>query len=320
MAVFTQLTAIDVQNFLAYNAFNIGEYINIEGILGGIENTNYFLTTTQGIYVLTIFERLNAQQLPFYLECMQHLATHNICVPQPICTKNKALFSMLKNKPACIVSKLNGHSITQPNALQMQALGAEVARMHCNSNGFKLQQPNLRSLNWWNTVSVDIIPFLDEERKNRLINTLNTQNIFFKSDVYKALPQGICHCDLFRDNTLFEGNTLTGIFDFYFAGIDTFLFDICVIINDWCIKNDNNILFFDADLYQSFLQAYECIRPLTDIEKAALPTMLKAAALRFWISRLWDWHLPRSSSFLKPHPPMHFEHILALHDTLSLRK
>jgi homoserine kinase type II len=314
MAVFTQLNTIDVQDFLYTNQFNIGEYVGLDGILGGIENTNYFLHTTQATYVLTIFERLSAAQLPFYLECMQHLAQHTICAPKPITNKNGYLFSMLKNKPACIVTKLNGCSITQTNILQIKALGVEVARMHCASSDFKCHQANLRSLDWWNAVSTDIMPFIQKDQVKKLMHELTIQNAFFSSDTYHALPKGICHCDLFRDNALFDNNTLSGIFDFYFAGIDAFLFDICVIINDWCIvKQSDDTLCLDINLYNCFLQAYQSIRPLTNAEHTALPIMLKAAALRFWISRLYDWYLPRNASLLKAHPPAHFEHILALH-------
>ena len=306
MAVFTHVKQQDIQSLL--EKFSIGDFKSLEGIQGGIENTNYFLTTSKNSYVLTIFERLDFEQLPFYLEVMSHLAKNNILVPLPIAdNKNRILFE-LYGKPAAIVSKLEGKSDLKPNTEQIKSIAYEMAKMHLTSNNFAMYQPNLRSLDWWQTTIPNILDCVTLEEKKLLTSELAILSQFFNSITYKNLPQGICHCDLFRDNALFVGNKLGGIFDFYFAGIDKFLFDICVAVNDWCINYETKLI--NKDLFNEFINAYNTIRPLTSSEQEAMPLMLRASAFRFWVSRLWDWYLPRESKLLTPHNPQHFEKIL----------
>ncbi|MFM2343520.1 MAG: hypothetical protein RLZZ210_128 [Pseudomonadota bacterium] len=325
MAVFTQVSDTDLHAFLGKYSPDIGDFIKLEGISGGIENTNYFLHTTNAVYVLTIFERLALEQLPFYLDLMANLASNGICVPNPIKDNKGNILNILCGKPATIVTKLAGSSILEPNQSNLSELGLEVAKMHMvskvssnknniNINTLSLNQPNLRGLDWWNETIPTILPFVTPDIKQKLESELEFQNIFYNSEIYKKLPQGACHCDLFCDNALFNENKLSGIFDFYFAGFDTFLFDICVIINDWCIYRDRSNPSFgkiNLDLYNSFMQSYQSIRAFTPAETDAIPSMLRAAALRFWVSRLWDWYLPRDSQLLKPHDPTHFELILS---------
>ncbi len=310
MAVFTHVSDQELSSFLSqYN--DIGYLVKLEGIKGGIENTNYFLHTTKSIYVLTIFERLNFEQLPFYLSLMLHLSKKGICVPKPIENVDDNVLNSLCGKPAILVSKLEGISILEPAADNVKNLAINVAKMHLAGQDFILNQPNLRSLDWWHKTIPKILPFVSANIKNLLHSELAFQDKFFNSSVYNKLPKGACHCDLFRDNALFHDNELSGIFDFYFAGIDTFLFDICVIINDWCIYRDEEKLGqINISLYQAFLQSYQTIRKLTDEENKSINSMLRAAALRFWVSRLWDCYLPRDSKLLKPHDPYHFETIL----------
>ena len=312
MAVFTQVSDVELCEFIQQYEKNIGEFIKLEGISGGIENTNYFLYTAKSTYVLTIFERLTFSQLPFYLELMSNLADKGICVPKPIQDINGNIINTLCSKPCTIVTKLDGVSIFSPTIDNIKDLAINVATMHIVSQEFTLKQKNLRSLDWWKETIPAIIPFINKKTADILQAELEFQENFFNSAIYKSLPKGACHCDLFRDNALFSNNKLSGIFDFYFAGVDTFLFDICVIINDWCIyRDEDNLGSINLDLYHAFIDSYQTVRRLTDNELYSINSMLRAAALRFWISRLWDWHLPRDSKLLKPHDPCHFEIILS---------
>jgi len=319
MAVYTQLNLKEVA-FWFKNQFSLGDVISLKGISSGIENSNFFLTalqeTVQTEYVLTIFERLSAQELPYYLELMQHLSQHSIKVPAPFLNQNEELVLDLKNKPTALVSKLEGASVMVPSPEHCHEVGIMLAKMHIAGATFKKDQPNLRSLPWWQETVPQILPFLTQGQKNILVEELQVQTDFFHSKIYQKLPQGPSHCDLFRDNVLFKDSAqgsypeLSGFFDFYFAGTDKWLFDICVTVNDWCIEHSSGM--FKPDLISAFLHAYQEERPFTDEEELAWPFMQRAAALRFWISRLWDFHLPREAALLTPHDPKHFERILLL--------
>ncbi|MGE0332121.1 MAG: phosphotransferase, partial [Ramlibacter sp.] len=167
---------------------------------------------------------------------------------------------------------------------------------------------NLRGLPWWNETVPVVLPHLDAAQAALLRAELAYQNHVAASAAYAALPRGPVHADLFRDNVMFDGGELTGFFDFYFAGVDTWLFDIAVCLNDWCIDLATGA--HHAPRASAFLQAYAAARPLSRAERSLLPAMARAGALRFWISRLWDYHLPREASMLKPHDPTHFERVL----------
>ena len=319
MAVFTPIELSDISDWISRD-FNIGQAIEIRGIHGGIENSNFFLDTEldgkKHEYVLTIFERLSAEQLPFYLELMRHLALQGIPVPKPIENKQGQILFSLKGKPAAIVSKLPGLSRLQPEAKHCALVGEMLAKMHLAGKDFTKTQENLRSLAWWQKTVPLILPHLDPAQKELLSTELSTQEQFFSSSQYALLPSGASHCDLFRDNVLFdpkgstdsENDHLGGFFDFYFAGTDKWLFDLAVTANDWCLAENKQDL--DPGRLNALMNAYQSVRPLTKEEQSSWPLILRAAALRFWISRLWDFHLPRDAQMLTPHDPTHFEHIL----------
>ena len=306
MAVFTPVSE-DLASALLQN-LGLGDLTDLKGIQGGIENTNYFATTTQGEYVLTLFERLNFEQLPFYLFFMKHLADKGIPVPNPAANRDGDILHTLCNKPAAVVNRLNGQSQLAPEASHCEAVGAMLARMHLAGQDYNRDQPNLRSLNWWNDTAPLVLPFLNAAQASLLQGELAYQNHMAQGAAYLALPKGPVHADLFRDNVMFEGTTLTGFFDFYFAGVDTWLFDLAVCMNDWCIDLPTG-QHHEARA-QAMLTAYQSVRPLRAAERQMLPTMLRAGALRFWISRLWDFHLPRDAAMLVPHDPSHFERVL----------
>ena len=306
MAVYTEVSFDEAADFL--QALDLGQLQSLKACSGGIENTNYFADTDGGEYVLTLFERLSFEQLPFYLQLMKHLAERAIPVPNPAPNKNGQILHSLKGKPAAVVNKLRGHSELAPTLAHCKLVGATLARMHLAGHDFNLHQPNLRGLTWWNATLPAILPHVSAEQRSLLLGELAYQNHIAASSAYRALPIGIVHADLFRDNVMFEGGELTGFFDFYFAGCDTYLFDIGVCLNDWCIDLPTGQ--HDAASADAFLNAYQTVRPLTAQERSLLPAMARAGALRFWISRLWDFYLPREAAVLKAHDPTHFERVL----------
>jgi homoserine kinase type II len=314
MAVYTEVSEAEAGQLLAQ--LGLGRLTHLQGCSGGIENTNYFVNAEQaGVtqeLVLTLFERLSFEQLPFYLRLMKHLAQKGIPVPDPSADARGELVFAFKGKPAAVVNKLRGKSELSPGAEHCAAVGAMLARMHLAGRDFPLSQPNLRGLDWWNETVPVVLPFLSEAQSALIQSELAYQNHVAAGPAYAALPRGPIHADLFRDNVMFETREgqaqLGGFFDFYFAGVDTWLFDIAVCLNDWCVELASGLP--DPVRQTAFLQAYESVRPLQAAERSLLPAMLRAGALRFWISRLWDLHLPRAASMLKAHDPTHFERIL----------
>ncbi|MDR3455455.1 MAG: homoserine kinase [Rhodoferax sp.] len=310
MAVYTEVSFDEARELL--RQLNLGELTALRGIEGGIENTNYFVTTEQdgkpADYVLTLFERLTAEQLPFYLHLMKHLAQHGLPVPDPAANRAGDILHTVQGKPAAVVNRLRGHSELAPTPAHCAAVGTTLARMHLAARDFPQHQPNLRGLPWWNQTVPVVLPHLSASQAALIQSELAYQNHVAASSAYAALPRGPVHADLFRDNVLFEASELTGVFDFYFAGVDTWLFDLAVCLNDWCIDLATGA--HDATRADSLLAAYAAVRPLSTAERQLLPAMLRAGALRFWVSRLWDHHLPREAAILKAHDPSHFERVL----------
>jgi homoserine kinase type II len=311
MAVFTEVSESQAQDLLTQ--LQLGDLVALQGIQGGIENTNYFLTSSVGAYVLTLFERLTHQQLPFYLHLMKHLAHHGIPVPDPVANADGDILLTIEGKPAALVNRLIGSSELAPTPKHCHAVGDMLARMHLAGKDYNRQQPNLRGLAWWNETVPVVLPFLNTTQSSLIQGELAFQNHVANSAAYAALPRGPVHADLFRDNVMFEGQgdalQLTGFFDFYFAGVDTWLFDLAVCLNDWCIDLDTGAMHVEKT--NALLTAYQAVRPLINAERQLLNPMLRAGALRFWTSRLWDFHLPREASMLTPHDPTHFERVLS---------
>jgi homoserine kinase type II len=306
MAVFTEVSFDEAERLVA--RLSIGTLTTLTGIVSGIENTNYFADTTQGRYVLTLFERLGFEQLPFYLHLMKHLAERGIPVPDPHADASGEILHTLCGKPAAVVNRLRGQHHLAPDAAHCASVGAMLARMHIAGRDFALYQPNLRGLAWWAETVPVVLPHVTDAQHALLESELAFQQHVAGSAAFASLPRGPVHADLFRDNVMFEGDELTGFFDFYFAGVDCLLFDIAVCLNDWCIDDESGRLV--EQRAQAFVAAYHAVRALSGGELRLLPAMLRAGALRFWISRLWDFHLPRDASMLKAHDPSHFERVL----------
>lgn len=312
MAVFTVVTDEQVSSLL--NNYGIGGLTKLTGISAGIENTNYFLDTSHGHFVLTLFEVLTARQLPFYVELMHYLASRDVPVPMPQTRTDGQRISTLHGKPAIIVSKLPGQWVKHPSTEHCKLAAQTMARAHLAGKDFKIQQPNLRGLSWWQATAPLVADYLSAEQTDLLQEALREQLELAQSQKLDPLPKGPAHCDYFRDNVLFTGSdhepAMGGVIDFYFAGCDYWLFDLAVAVNDWCIDPTTGQL--QTSHVDSWLTAYQTIRPLTDQERLVWPQMLRAAALRFWISRLYDYYRPRPAHTLTPHDPIHFERILKL--------
>jgi homoserine kinase type II len=310
MAVFTEVSFDEARRFV--ERLDVGTFKNLTGIKSGIENSNFFVDTDRGTYVLTLFERLSHEQLPFYLHLMKHLAERGIPVPAPHADAGGEILHTLCGKPAALVDKLAGGHQLAPDEHHCRQVGAMLARMHLAGADYERHQPNLRGLAWWTETVPVVRPFLTDDQRALITEELAFQQSLATSPACQSLPRGPVHADLFRDNVMFEGlpghEKLTGFFDFYFAGVDSFLFDIAVCLNDWCIDLDTGRL--DEHRAAAFVDAYAQVRALSGSEVRLLPAMLRAGAFRFWLSRLWDLHLPRDAALLKAHDPAHFERVL----------
>jgi homoserine kinase type II len=304
MAVFTNVSEAELTAWLG--DYSLGQLLELQGIASGIENTNYFVTTSNGRFVLTLFEILTADELPFYLNLMAHLARHGIPCPNPVANRHNQFLGTLNGKPACIVSRLSGKSTTAPNSAQCATIGAMLGQMHIAGQSFSQVMPNPRGVAWRAATAPQVRPFLDA----RQADLLESEVALHAQQNYAQLPQGVIHADLFRDNVLLDEDRVGGLIDFYFACSDALLYDVAITVNDWCINADG---ILDAAKTQSFLRAYHAVRPLLDSERDAWPSTLRVAALRFWLSRLFDKYLPRDGELINAHDPHHFERVLKNH-------
>jgi homoserine kinase type II len=302
LSVYTPVSEAQLAAWL--RRYAVGAPVALEPIRSGIENTNYFVTTTQGRYVLTLFERLPAAELPFYLDLMAHLARHGVPCPAPIASLENAYLGELNGKPAALVTRLPGASVERPGEPECAELGMLLARLHLAGRSYAAYLENPRGPRWWRRAARELEPFLGAHERA----LLEAELAFQAGQRFPDLPRGPVHADLFRDNVMFQDGRLTGFFDFYFAGVDSWLFDVAVCLNDWAVDLPTGA--HDPQRARAFVDAYASVRPLSAAERQLLPAMLRAGALRFWVSRLWDYHLPREASLLQPHDPAHFERVL----------
>jgi homoserine kinase type II len=304
LSVYTPVSEAQLSAWLLN--YSVGKLVALEPIKAGIENTNYFVTTAQGRYVLTLFERLPAPELPFYLELMAHLARHGIPCPAPIADLSDHYLQTLNGKPAALVTRLPGRSVEAPDTGACAELGMLLGRMHLAGRSYGGYLENPRGQKWWRFAAREVAPFLDAEKKALLEGELEYQGRFRFPD----LPRGPVHADLFRDNVLFDTGRISGVIDFYFAGVDCLLYDVAVCANDWCLADPGRDRRLDDARTRALLGAYHSVRPVAAEEALAWPVLLRAAALRFWLSRLYDFHLPRPGMLVHAHDPEHFRGIL----------
>lgn len=304
MAVFTSVSEAELTAWLG--DYSLGSLLELQGIPSGIENTNYFVTTSNGRFVLTLFEKLTSEELPFYLNLMAHLARHGIPCPCPVANRKNRFLGKLNDKPACVVSRLSGKSITQPGVDHCAAVGAMLGQMHIAGLSFPESMPNARAASWRAITAPQVLPFLSIQDAE----LLESEVTFHTMNTLNKLPQGVIHADLFRDNVLLDDTQVGGLIDFYFACNDSLLYDVAITVNDWCMGTDGVL---EKERTQAFLQAYHSVRQLQDEEREAWPVTLRAAALRFWISRLYDLYLPRDGEMVHAHDPEQFKQILQQH-------
>lgn len=304
MSVFTKVSHTELREFL--RAYALGRVVGFQGIGEGVENTNYFVDTTQGRYVLTLFERLNHEDLPFFLGLMDHCARHGVPCPQPVPMRDGQWLTELNGKPAALVQRLQGGSELRPSVGQCRAAGSVLATLHIAAGGFAGRAENTRGPAWRQTTGEQLLAVVDADTAALIRDELAAQ----AGTDWSAAPHGVIHADLFRDNVLFIEDRVSGVIDFYYACVDALAYDLAITVNDWCIDVDGQL---DAERYHAMVSAYRELRPLTDAERAAWPMMLRAAALRFWLSRLYDWHFPREGDLVHVKDPEAYRRVLQLH-------
>ena len=306
MSVFTTLTLEEVRAWL--RDFAIGEIIELHGIAAGITNTNYFVITqnannAHSRYVLTIFEHNKLEELPYFVDLMTHLAKHGVPCPAPIADKNGLALHVLKGKPALMVSCLKGSDTEKPNVIQCAQVAKTLAQLHIAGQNFVRKSHNPLGAEWRAVTAQQVMSKLSHEEQALLKNELDFQD---KLDL-SALPHGVVHGDLFRDNVLFDGEQLGGFIDFYYACDDSLAYDVAIAVNDWCVLEDGS---FDEEKLKAFLSAYQALRPFTEAECLSWHMLLRSAALRFWLSRLFDFYYPAEGELTHAKDPNHFKRIL----------
>lgn len=301
MSVYTSVSKEQINDFL--KDYNIGELVSLQGIAQGITNSNYFLTTTQSKFVLTIFETLTQSELPFFLKLKHHLSQHGVACPKPIARIDGRLDSVLADKPACLVSCLEGSDTSVPTPEQSYSTGVMLAKMHQAGSCFPEKINNPRYASWWQAASEKLLPYLDSADAK----LLQAEIRFLAEHPDTHLPQGIIHADLFKDNVLLKGDTVTGFIDFYYACTGSFVYDLAIAINDWA-RTAENVL--DLELQAAFIDGYQSIRPLTEAEAEYLNTAQRAGCIRFWVSRLLDYHFPQTGEMTFIKDPNAFRDLL----------
>lgn len=301
MSVYTIIEENELITFLSN--YNVGKLENFQGISDGIENTNYFVYTTQGRFVLTIFEHHDFEEMQYYLNLMHHLADHQVPSANPVADKQGHYLRHFKDKPIALVERLNGGSIVNTTVHHCQQLGCAMGKMHAAGLSYEAKQVNPRGLSWCEQTASLLVDKLSESENAILKKEVDFQ----KQQRHQDLPRGVIHADLFRDNALWDHDNFSGIIDFYYSCNDVLLYDLAVAVNDWC-SNGNASL--DKSKVTTLLSEYNRFRNLNELEQEYWPTMLRAGALRFWLSRLYDKHFPRPGELVHTKNPDEFKSIL----------
>ena len=301
MSVYTNVLPHELNEFL--ENYSLGQLQQFSGISNGIENTNYFVTTSKGQYVLTIFEQLTLDDLPYFLELMAFFSEANIPTAHPIADKRNEYIRILNGKPAALVKRLNGVSIDIANVKQCQEIGIQMAKMHLSSKQFKFSREASRNEDRRIQTSKLVMSKLNKDEQALLNRELN----YIKTTKVGDLDASVIHADLFRDNVLFIDDEVTGIIDFYYAYNGFSIYDLAVTVNDWCTSGDINR---DKENIVAFLTAYQTIRYIEKNERNAWLYVLRLAALRFWLSRLQDKYFPRNGEITHTKDPNRFKAII----------
>jgi homoserine kinase type II len=312
MAVYTEVADDDLARFVAQ--YPIGEVLSCKGIAEGVENTNYLLRTESGPYILTLYERrVDRQDLPFFLGLMEHLAGNGLRCPTPVRDRNGAILQELAGRPAALVTFLDGVWIRRPRVEHCAAVGTALAEMHLAGHGFALTRENALGLSGWRPLynrfrdgANEIAPALHDVIEAEL-DHLEAR---WPSDI----PQGVIHADLFPDNVFFIHDKLSGLIDFYFACNDSFAYDVAVCLNAWCFESDYS---FNLTKGRALLRAYDAVRPLDAGERASLPLLARGSALRFLLTRAYDWINTPANALVKRKDPLEYLRRLRFHQSIA---
>ena len=304
MSVYTVISQQAIAQFI--HGFNIGALLSYQGIDEGIENTNYFVDTEQGHYVLTVFEWLASEQLPYFINLMCHVADAGLPCPHPVADQQGNTLHRLMDKPAALITRLPGHTLKkEPSVAQCAQVGDLLARMHLVMRGFKDHSENVRDIDWFRTQSAKLQSKLNQDDYTLLKDEVQYQGCHLPD----TLPGGTIHADLFKDNVLFDNEQLSGVIDFYYACHAKLLYDVAVAVNDWCRGADQHL---STPHYEALIKAYHLRRPFEASEQDEWQNTLRRAALRFWLSRLRDKVFPKDGAITHIKDPDVFKNILLL--------
>ncbi|WP_109315686.1 homoserine kinase [Pseudovibrio ascidiaceicola] len=312
MAVYTDVSDEELGAFI--DRFNIGNLLSYKGIAEGVENSNYLVHTETGYYILTLYEkRVNPDDLPFFLGLMQHLAAKDLNCPTPLIDSDGQMLGELAGRPAAMVTFLDGMWVRKPQLVHCAELGKGMARMHLAGADFEIKRPNSLSVDGW-------APLLDASRerahevKAGLAEELTAELDELQALWPKELPNGVIHADLFPDNVFYLGKELSGLIDFYFACNDAFAYDVAICINAWCFEPDG---MFNVTKARALLEGYRSVRPFSELEFDNLPLLCRGAALRFLLTRLYDWLSVPEGALVVPKDPLEYLHKLRFHRGVS---
>ena len=297
MSVYTNITQEDVE--LILSDYTLGELVSFEGIAAGIENSNFFVNTANGRYVLTIFERMNAAGLPYFMHLMHYLSAHDFASPDVQIKSDGAMLFSFNGKQGCIVSCLPGKTHDMLQGKQLQAAGETLARLHLAGDGFPERRKNSTYLEWIVCTGKDMQADVAKEYGSEAAALLAEELAWQKAHAGIDLPAGVIHADYFCDNILFSGNVVTGVIDFYYACDGAYVYDLAIAANALAVDPESS----GKEKLEALLAGYEKVRPLMDVEKQAFPQLLRLAALRFWVSRLYDALYPRVGEMVQIKDP-----------------
>lgn len=311
MAVYTDITEDELIRFLA--AYEVGSLTSYKGIAEGVENSNFLLHTTKGAYILTLYEkRVNADDLPFFLGLMHHLAERGLSCPLPLPRADGKLLGTLSGRPAAVISFLEGMWLRKPEAQHCREVGRALASMHQAGEGFPLKRPNALSVEGWRPLWRNSEARADEVQAG-LKDEIATELAFIEEHWPKDLPEGVIHADLFPDNVFFLGDRLSGLIDFYFACNDFLAYDVAICLNSWCFEKDGS---YNITKGMALLSGYESVRRLTAEEIEALPLLARGSALRFFLTRLYDWLMTPPGALVVKKDPLEYLTKIRFHRTI----
>jgi homoserine kinase type II len=312
MAVYTDVAAEEVAAFLS--AYDLGDLLAYKGIAEGVENSNFLLHTSRGYFILTLYEkRVAANDLPFFLGLMEHLAARGLTCPQPVKNRKGETLGRLAGRPAAIVTFLDGMWIRRPTATHCAGLGHALAELHLAGADFGMKRANALSVQGWRALYETAKTRADGVQAGLHAAIAAELDVLEKSWP-RDLPQGVIHADLFPDNVFFLGDRLSGLIDFYFACTDTLAYDVAICLNAWCFELDHS---YNVTKGRALLQAYASKRKLSAAERAALPLLARGAATRFLLTRLVDWLEVPAGALVRPKDPLEYHRKLRFHQAVT---